>query len=159
MSSEESQHKQQIKHWLELLDDSLEIGGIVELPVLSDSMMPIMVPGRMIKIQRACRDQCSPGDIIVFRDGQKLTAHRLLFSLRVGGVYYCFQKGDANPYGQLIRAERVIGRVIESQDAGGNYINLSSKTSRPKARVVTPGHFPKILWGCVLQVLRRYSVF
>ncbi len=148
-----------ISQWLKLLDGSLEMEGIIELPVLSESMLPALVPGRNIKIQRTPWNKCSSGDIIVFREGKRLTAHRLLFNLCVGSSCYCFQKGDSNTYGHFIRAERIVGRVLESQDKSGSYIDLSSGTARRKARVIVFRQIPGTLWACSLQILRRYGAF
>ncbi len=152
-------NRQLICQWLKLLDGSLEMEGIIELPVLSESMLPAMVPGRNIKIQRTPWNKCSSGDIIVFREGKRLTAHRLLFSLGAGRSCYCFQKGDSNTYGHFIRAERIVGRVLESQDKNGSYVDLSSRTVRHKARVIAFRQIPGTLWACSLQILRRYSAF
>jgi len=151
----EKQNSQLTQQWLRLLDGSLEIGEIIELPVLSDSMLPVMGIGRNIKIQRNHWNACSVGDIIVFRERQKLTAHRLLFIFRVGSKCYFFQKGDSNPCGHFIRAERVVGRVIECQNENGSYVSLTSRTVGCRARIEAMKQVLRALWGYASRLIGR----
>ncbi len=113
---------------------SLKKGKTVELPVLSESMLPLLLPGKNVRIQRVSWRKCSRGDIIVFRSGNKLTVHRLLLRIRIGGARFFYQKGDFNSYGHMIRAQRVVGRVIEHQGNNNNTVNLSSIESGRNAR-------------------------
>jgi len=136
-TGEERHNRQLTQRWLELLEGSLEVGATVELPVLSNSMLPAFGIGRKIKIRRVHWKYCSTSDIIVFREGRKLTAHRLLFALRMGRKCYFYQKGDSSPCGHFIRSDRVVGRVVEYQDGKGNYRSVSSATvsNTPRIRV------------------------
>lgn len=135
------------RQWLELLEGSLQLGETIELPVLSDSMLPVFGIGRNIKIQRLPWKACSVGDIIVFREGRILTAHRLLFCVRMGRRCYFYQKGDANHRGHFIRAERVVGRVIEHQDETGSYRKLQIKAARRHGRIEAIKQLFRVVWG------------
>lgn len=149
----DTQNRQRTRKWLTLLDGSLRLGAVVELPVLSDSMLPLFGVGREVKIHRASWKSCSAGDIIVFRAGGRLTAHRLLFALRTGRRRYLYQKGDANPAGHFIRAERVVGRVVEYQDETGSYRTLRSKAALRSGRVEAARQLLRIAW----RTARRLS--
>lgn len=154
----EHQKQDQTRHWIELLDGSLQLGATVELPVLSDSMLPVFGIGRNIKIQRAPWNACSTGDIIVFRENRRLTAHRLLFIVRMGRRCYFFQKGDANPYGHFIRAESVVGRVVEYQDELGSYRTLGSIKARRAGRAKAFKQLLRVVWGCMRRLIGKKNI-
>ena len=135
------------RQWLELLDGSLQLGETIELPVLSDSMVPVFGIGRQIKIQRLSWNACSVGDIIVFRERRSLTAHRLLLAVRLGRRCYFYQKGDANRRGHFIRADRVVGRVVERQDETGSYRTLQSKAARRDGRIMAFKQLFRVVWA------------
>ena len=151
--NEQKQH--QTQQWLQLLDGSLRLGAVVELPVLSDSMLPVFGLGRNIKIRRQTWKSCRSGDIIVFRARRRLTAHRLLFVIRTGRRRYFYQKGDANSAGHFIRAERVVGRVVEYQDESGSYITLRTRSAQRAGRVEAFKQLLRIAWGTARSVLGR----
>ena len=152
------QNKQRAQHWLRLLDGSLRLGAVVELPVLSDSMLPVFGMGRHIKIRRVSWKSCRCGDIIVFRVGRRLTAHRLLFVIRTGRRRYFYQKGDANPTGHFIRTERVVGRVVEYQDETGRYRSLCTRASRRRGRVAAFSQLVRIARGTARRVLGKKRI-
>ena len=149
------QNRERAQQWLKLLDGSLRVGAVVELPVLSDSMLPVFGMGRHIKIQRVSWKSCRCGDIIVFRARRRLTAHRLLFVLRTGRGRYFYQKGDANPAGHFIRAERVMGRVVEYQDETGSYRSLCTRAAQRAGRVEAFEQLLRVAWGNARRVLGR----
>ena len=124
------------QRWFKLFTGSLKKGKTVDLPVLSESMLPLLQPGKNIRIQRVSWRKCSRGDIIVFRSGNKLTVHRLLLRIRIGGARFFYQKGDFNSYGHIIRAQRVVGRVIEYRDRSNNTVDLCSVDSKRKATCI-----------------------
>jgi signal peptidase I len=146
------------QQWLKLLDGSLQSGATIELPVLSDSMLPVFGMGRHIKIQRVPWNTCAAGDIIVFRENRRLTAHRLLFVVRTGRRCYFYQKGDANAFGHFIRAERVVGRVVEYQDETGSYRNLSSIAARRAKRVEALRQLLRVVWGYARRLLGKETI-
>ncbi len=106
----------------------------ITLPVLSGSMAPVLLPGDKIVIKRASLDDCRQGDIIVFRDNNGLTAHRMLFRLPVLGGTYLFQKGDCNRFGNWISSNRIVGIVIESRSESGRKKSFSSTSERKQAQ-------------------------
>lgn len=120
--------------WLGLVRGSLEEGELVALPVLSASMMPDLVPGKLVRIRGIEGRQCRVGDIVIFRDGNKLTAHRVLARLSVCGRGYLYQMGQASATGHWIRADRVVGLVVEAQGSDGAYSDLRTTTARQAAR-------------------------
>jgi len=92
------------------------------LPVLSGSMMPYLRPGGRVLVECAAAGRCNLGDIIVFRNADKLVAHRLLFRLRVGNRRYLYQKGDAAGTGYWVREDQMVGVVTTSVAADGTHV-------------------------------------
>jgi hypothetical protein len=91
------------------------------LPVLSGSMMPYVSPGGHICIE------CSAGrprlgDILVFRESEKLVAHRLLCRMSLGRRRFLYQRGDAAGVGRWIEEKQVLGVVTKSTDAAGTVL-------------------------------------
>ena len=154
----ERQNRQLAQQWLGLLGGSTRLGATVELPVLSDSMLPVFGMGRNIKIRRVPWNTCSAGDIIVFRVGRRLTAHRLLFAVRTGRRCYFYQKGDANTSGHFIRAERVVGRVVEYQDETGRYRTISSRSACRAGRTEAFKQLLRVVWGYARHLLGNKSI-
>jgi hypothetical protein len=125
-----------IDFWLLLLDQSSQSGQYYSLPVLSGSMLPVLIPGKKIRIKRACWRNCHRGDIVVLKEGHRLTAHRLLLHMKIGKNWFIFQKGDSVPFGSWISADAVVGLVIKKQNADGSYVDLRSQYERKRNRTV-----------------------
>lgn len=101
------------------------------LPVLSGSMMPHLPPGGRIQVE--CSPSLEPrlGDIIVFRDADRLVAHRLLLRLRVGRRYWLYQKGDAAGIGSWVRGDRLVGVVTRASSPQGEGAYVRRSGCRP----------------------------
>lgn len=52
--------------------------GTCWLPVLTDSMMPLLQPGDQVQVSRIVAEEIRFGDIVVFRRGDDLIVHRVL---------------------------------------------------------------------------------
>ncbi len=140
--------------WQKLKYESPRYGEFVTLPVLSGSMMPVLIPGREIKIKCVSWKDCQVGGIIVFKETKGLTAHRLLLRFKIFGRCFFFQKGDANNFGKWIRAERVAGIVVEAEDDKGKMIDLNIYEEKQKARRCVCTHLLIDLWSRLLILPR-----
>jgi hypothetical protein len=120
----------QIFAWLSLIDGSMRPEDVIELPVLSGSMMPLMVPGKSVRIKRVEYYNLKAGDIAVFRIGNQLTAHRILMKFSFAGGFV-YQKGDMNRFGCFVQSSSIIARVCAVQNQSGEYVDLSSWECHP----------------------------
>lgn len=102
----------QLDAWLALSGQTPPPAGPVRLPMLSGSMAPAIPVGASLEIQVEPAGLCRVGDVVVFQAGDKLIAHRVLLSLKVGPQRWLLEKGDANPIGCWRRAKEARGRVI-----------------------------------------------
>ncbi len=83
--------------WLGLSGQAPLPEGPLVLPILSGSMRPSIALGSKILIAPADYSTCRLGDVVVYLEGDRLIAHRLLWTL---GPFH-FHKGDANPNGSV----------------------------------------------------------
>jgi signal peptidase I len=100
------------KKWFDLYSGNLDSDSIIELPVLSGSMSPLLPIGSMVRIKAASFSQVRFGDIIAFREGGSITMHRLLIRFRLFSKKIVYQKGDANQLGRFITAGSIVGIAI-----------------------------------------------
>ena len=96
-----------INLWADLHQQKQELW----LPVLSGSMMPLLRTGDEVLVQSVNPDNIRPGDIIVFKDQDKLIVHRVIRRYKNGSPTF-LQKGDCTTAAEIIRSEDVIGKVI-----------------------------------------------
>lgn len=125
--------------WLALTGEAPAADGPLRLPVLSGSMLPLLVPGRDILILPAVPGDCRCGDVVVLRVGERLLAHRLLLKWSCCGRDLIFEKGDRNPRGRWRQAVCIRGRVVGLAD--GPAIPPASLSSPALARISLAGHW------------------
>jgi signal peptidase I len=94
-----------------LVLDVLELSGIAQLRVSGSSMLPVLMPGDIVTIQRAELPQVIPGDIIIFEQGEYLIAHRVL-EKRSGKTPYLVTQGDSGSrLDAPVFSDSLLGRV------------------------------------------------
>ncbi len=106
-------HREQLlDSWLALMEDAPAPEGPLRLPVLSGSMVPDIPVGSMAHIEKATARQCRPGQVIVYRDKDRLVVHRVLLRLGWGAFLLFYEKGDANSTGGWIKSNQIKGLVV-----------------------------------------------
>jgi signal peptidase I len=146
--------QKKIADWFDLINGLIPQGRIIELPVLSGSMAPGIMPGKNIKIKSVSPDTARRGDIIVYKNGNSLNMHRMLARIPLGNKTVIYQKGDAMRFGSWISRERVVGIVTAIQDDGGNYIDISHPEAKENARRTAFSQTILTIWNTALQVPR-----
>jgi hypothetical protein len=97
--------------WWRLFHGRLTPDERVEMPMLSGSMSPLLPVGAILIITAVQGDACRAGDVVVFRDGERLVAHRLLLGWPPGRARHFLQAGDGvSPLG-WIAAGSILGMV------------------------------------------------
>lgn len=96
------------KLWMELCQTK----GTCWLPVLTESMLPLIRPGDRVKVSRIAPSEVHFGDIAVFCRGNDLIVHRILKTWHKPNDVYFSEKGDAGLRYTLIKSDDIIGRVI-----------------------------------------------
>ncbi len=94
------------------------------------SMEPTLSHGMVLELAPYVREGTRVGDILVFRDGTRLVAHRIL-ALRSGAIRTC---GDAQPWTtELVAPDDVVGivsAVYESARAAAPFAGRHELTAR-----------------------------
>jgi hypothetical protein len=99
------------------------------LPVLTDSMVPLIRPGDQVLISFNGGEQINFGDILLFKRNGELIVHRVLRKCqREKGVYF-LEQGDARHTSGLVGAINAIGRV-DLVKRGNKIMDLTSPLSR-----------------------------
>lgn len=128
------------------------------LPVLSGSMNPTLIPGDQVLVTPCNWQQCKPGDIIVFRQGMALTAHRLMLSIALPGRRLLLQMGDDMDSGSIINAQAIVGRCI-TRSRGGIEESLSDhKINRALAQQSLARLIKNNLRRAVRWILRKMTI-
>lgn len=111
--------EQLLDSWLALMEDGPAPDGPIRLPVLSGSMLPEIPVDSMAHIEKSEARRCSPGDVVVYRDKDRLVIHRVLLRLGWGSSWLLFEKGDANDRGGWIKGSLVRGKVVAVDSLDG----------------------------------------
>jgi signal peptidase I len=85
--------------------------GACWLPVLTDSMAPLIRPGDRVKVSRVAPGEVRFGDIVVFKRNNDLIVHRVFKRRHTPEGVYFSEKGDAGCVYGLVNGENIIGRV------------------------------------------------
>lgn len=111
--------------WVRLCDAK----GVCWLPVLTDSMAPLISPGDLVRVARVTSQKVRFGDIVVFKRSSELIVHRVLKRRRTAEGIFLSEKGDAgNVYG-IINDDKVVGRVTGLKK-GNRIFDLDWPSSR-----------------------------
>jgi len=100
-----------------MLDVWRETGRISSMTVYGKSMEPRIPKGTKVLVEHRC-DRIEPGDVVVFKNDDHLTAHRVVaVHESAGGRVYTTQ-GDANPEPdeEPLPERWIVGKVTGIQD-------------------------------------------
>ncbi len=79
----------------------LQQGKEVKIPVYGLSMFPFYLPGDIVRVSKVSFKELRKGDVVIFKSGNKLVAHRLLKIDKKNNILIC--KGDG-----LVRKDGVV---------------------------------------------------
>lgn len=105
-------HEHLLDSWLTLMDDGPAPEGPIRLPVLSGSMLPEIPVKATAHIEKAPARHCLKGQVVVYRDKNRLVVHRILWRLGWGSSLLLFEKGDNNARGGWIKGSQIRGMVV-----------------------------------------------
>ena len=115
-----------------------QAGGQHLIPISGRSMLPAIHDGDHALVSHGCAG-VGPGDVIVFRHGGTLIAHRVLRIERGDDGPTFVTKGDNAP--QLdppLNADEIVGRVL-AIERGGRHTSLDTTTWRILGRLIAAG--------------------
>jgi signal peptidase I len=112
--------------------------GTCRARVVSNSMYPVIRRGDQVLVERARPDKVRFGDIVVFRQDEKLTVHRVIGKRKVGDEYHFQEKGDASLQSSLVPPKGIIGRVVNIRKQDKTILVISG-----------PGRLLQLILACI----------
>ncbi len=79
-------------------------------------MVPTLLPGWSVSVQPVIPTRLKAGDVAVFFHGSKLFVHRIVVCIFLGRWSVLVERGDACPSARRLKAEAILGRVVEVFD-------------------------------------------
>ncbi len=79
-------------------------------------MIPALHPGWSVAVEPVQPTRLRVGDVAVFFIRSRLVVHRIVLNARLGPVQWLVEKGDAAPHAHRLKAEAVMGRVVDVFD-------------------------------------------
>lgn len=134
--------------WLELYNQK----GQGWLPVLTDSMAPLICPGAQIMVSKASAEQVRSGDIVLFNRNGELIVHRVIKILSTNAGIRFVEKGDSARVCGLLSSDDIIGRVTTVKSRGKIFY-LNSPLSRLTSRALSVWPY----WTCAIITRLRAS--
>jgi signal peptidase I len=126
----------------DLLAEVLSRFGEVRLRVSGTSMLPAIRPGDILVVRRCVFEDVHSGDVVVFRAGQRLFAHRVAGKHAGSETDALITKGDAlSQQDPAVSASNVLGRVTE----------IRSSRPAPRARRT------RLLFRVLFRVARLFD--
>lgn len=125
----------------ELAGEVLRSSGTLRLRVTGWSMLPTVMPGDTLLIERVSSDEVSEGDIVLFRRERRLFAHRVIVATDNAGEREFVTRGDGMP----------------QSDPSGDKSELLGKVAfiLRNGRVIKPGTNLSIGQRAVAAVVQR----
>lgn len=102
----------------ELWQEACHRGGRLSFRVISGSMEPIICVGDKVGVTRAEPSRLRIGDIIAFREDQKVMAHRIIGRGRKNGQLSFRLRGDEGVVSGRATLENLIGKVYAIERDG-----------------------------------------
>ena len=90
----------------------LRSSGTLHLRVIGWSMLPTVRPGDTLVVERLAGDEVFDGDIVLFSNGRRFVAHRVVAGTRRSGSSNVQTQGDAVPHlDSPVPGESLLGKV------------------------------------------------
>jgi signal peptidase I len=84
----------------------------IEIPIVGNSMGAALPNGTIVSVALGDGSTCAPGDVVVFRQGEQIVAHRVVHL--AAGIRYLVTRGDARIAADApVPFSSVLGRVTE----------------------------------------------
>ena len=128
----------------DLVAECLRRFGYARLRVTGSSMLPSIWPGDVVHVEAAHPESLELGDIVLFRRGARLFAHRLLHSPAHKNLNLFVTRGDALPSPDPpVSSSDILGRVASIVALGrrGNRPALPAEPNRALALAIAHCNF------------------
>jgi len=100
---------------IDLAAASLARTGRLRLRVTGSSMLPAIRPGDVLRVERCDAGALSPGEVVLYRRGERLFAHR---AVRRGPPSLALRGDTLDADDAPVEAGQVLGRVVAIERRG-----------------------------------------
>jgi len=139
-----------------LFQKRLEPGEHVTLPMVTGSMAPLIPAGAFIEVVAAPADgRLTVGDVVVFRQGAKLVAHRLLFGCALPAPGWFLQRGDGVSRIGFVTVGDIVGLVVAVRRAHDGRHDLTTASARHDALRTARRTLYRLPWSWFRGVFRK----
>jgi hypothetical protein len=129
-------------------------GERVALTMRSGSMAPLLPVGSRIEVVATDGQDCRVGDIVVYAEGERLVAHRLLLRWPWGAEQRFLQRGDGVSPAGVLPAAAILGRVVAVATDDGRH-DLTAADARRQARQAVRRSLARLVRDVARSMLRR----
>lgn len=133
--------------WWRLFNGRLAPDQRVEMPMLTGSMSPLLPVGSTLVIAGASGDACRTGDVVVYRDGERLVAHRLLLGWPPGRARIFLQAGDGVSPVAWIATAAILGLVIAVRLVDQTTRDLRQPVAQLEGRRLARRRLRNLIWA------------
>lgn len=120
------------------------------LPILSNSMSPMIQTGDQICISKTDLADISTGDIITFWRGSLLITHRVVRKIRNRQYIHFFERGERSALHSLVHEQAVVGKVVYIKKSD-SIIDLNSLRWRMLNKIIGTAYY----YAFVLRMINR----
>ena len=138
-----------------LVQGDLAPGETVLLTVKSGSMLPLLPVGARIEVAHVAGSRCRVGDVVVFRQDDRLVVHRLIFGSGDAPLGWFLQRGDGYSPAGFLRTGSILGRVVAVHAAEGGVRRLTGGNERWQARREARGSLDRYVYSLLAAPARK----
>ena len=132
-----------------LVREGLHERGRLRLRLQGDSMWPTIPAGSLVEVENVAPSDVRLGDVVLWQQGGKLIAHRVVQRTHDGSYCLLVTKGDnCSVSDHLLSLDAVLGRVVGIRGRNNSASEINpSRFSRPAiSAAVSPGSTTKATW-------------
>jgi hypothetical protein len=138
-----------------LCKEILERGYSLRCSTFGSSMFPLLTTGSVIQVDPVAASDLRPGDVMVYRVGEAVVAHRLVQKSWELGRLRLWARGDSFPRharGEDITPEQVLGRVATVDWGKGLKIKIDAGWGRALGIIL--GTIAPLIWRAAPALCR-----
>lgn len=137
------------KNLCELCAEIFDRGYYLRARVQGNSMHPVIRDGDVVLVKPAKMSEIKLGDVVCYRSGNIIIAHRFIQKRRENGKIALLIKGDSNlSFDKKVHREQVLGKVVVIEREGQE-IGLNKGLNRLK----------KVFYNRVLLIFSNPSMY
>ena len=140
----------------QLVADVLRMSGKIQIRVYGSSMLPRILPGDIVAVQREEPARLAAGDIVLVARSNRLFAHRVVTRELCDGVPALLTRGDSLPHLDApVFPNELLGRVTSIRRGSRQLDPRATLFTRWVSRVLGNSEFLKT---CLLWLLCRITL-